>query len=281
MEFEFNGLGQDKPFPRCLTIAGSDSGGGAGIQADLKTFGALGAYGASVLTAITAQNTRGVQAVHVVPSAMVRAQCESVLSDIRIDAVKIGMLPDVATIREVAAVLREYPVPFVVLDPVLVATSGDSLAVEHTVGTMLDQLLPLADLVTPNLSELAELTGNRPAQSEQEMLAQGQQLLALGAQAVLLKGGHWEESEQASDWLVQQSEEPQCFVSARVPTPNTHGTGCTLSSAVAAYYPHKNDLRLAVASAKSYLQGAIEAGAAWKVGGGHGPLAHFWRTIAS
>ena len=276
-KMEFNELGYDKPFPRCLTIAGSDSGGGAGIQADLKTFGALGAYGASVITALTAQNTQGVQAVQAVSAEMVRAQCESVLSDIRIDAVKIGMLPDVASIRVVAEVLQDYPVPFVVLDPVLVATSGDRLALEPTAAAMMETLLPLADLLTPNLHELAQLTGNQPAATEAEMLAQGQQLLARGAKAVLLKGGHWVDNEQAVDWLVQQEQEAQYFVSPRVHTPHTHGTGCTLSSAVAAYYPHKNDLRLAVSSAKSYLQGAIEAGAAWKVGSGHGPLAHFWR----
>ena len=151
---------QSKPFPRVLTIAGSDSGGGAGIQADLKTFGALGAYGASVITAVTAQNTQGVQGVHVVPAAMIAAQCDSVLSDIRIDAVKIGMLPDVESIKAVAHALREYPVPFVVFDPVLVATSGDSLALENTLDALCGLLLPLADVVTPNLNELAQLTGN-------------------------------------------------------------------------------------------------------------------------
>ena len=161
-----------------MTIAGSDSGGGAGIQADLKTFGALGAYGASVITAVTAQNTQGVQGVHVVPAAMIAAQCDSVLSDIRIDAVKIGMLADVAGIEAVAAVLRSRCLPFVVLDPVLVATSGDSLALENTLDALCGLLLPLADVVTPNLNELAQLTGNALAQDEAEMLAQGRQLLA-------------------------------------------------------------------------------------------------------
>ena len=174
---------QSKPFPRVLTIAGSDSGGGAGIQADLKTFGALGAYGASVITAVTAQNTQGVQGVHVVPAAMIAAQCDSVLSDIRIDAVKIGMLPDVESIKAVAHALREYPVPFVVFDPVLVATSGDSLALENTLDALCGLLLPLADVVTPNLNELAQLTGNALAQDEAEMLAQGRQLHVHHAQA--------------------------------------------------------------------------------------------------
>ncbi|UOO83108.1 bifunctional hydroxymethylpyrimidine kinase/phosphomethylpyrimidine kinase [Uruburuella testudinis] len=270
---------QNKPFPRVLTIAGSDSGGGAGIQADLKTFGALGAYGASVVTAVTAQNTLGVQGVHAVPADMVAAQCESVLGDIRMDAVKIGMLPDVATIETVAQALRKYPVPFMVLDPVLVATSGDSLALENTVDAICGQLLPLADVVTPNLNELAQLSGNAPAQDEAEMLAQGQQLLQKGAKAVLLKGGHWADSAQARDWLVQRNSEPQCFVNSRIATANTHGTGCTLASAIAALYPHRRNLNFAVAAAKSYLHGAIAAGQYWKVGSGHGPLAHFWRTV--
>lgn len=268
-----------KPFPRVLTIAGSDSGGGAGIQADLKTFGALGAYGASVITAVTAQNTQGVQGVHVVPPAMIAAQCESVLSDIRFDAVKIGMLPDVATIQTVARLLEQYPVPFVVLDPVLVATSGDKLALENTVDAMCSELLPLADVVTPNLSELAQLTGNQPAKDETEMLAQGKQLLDKGAQAALLKGGHWTDSKEARDWLVQKTIAPQCFVNARIPTDNTHGTGCTLAAAIAALYPHRHNLNFSVAAAKSYLNGALNAGQYWHVGKGHGPLAHFWRTV--
>lgn len=275
---EINELQYAKPFPCLLTIAGSDSGGGAGIQADIKTFDALGAYGTSAITAITAQNTQGVQGVHAVPPEMVRRQCESVLTDIRIDAVKIGMLPDVATIRTVADVLGRHKPPFVVLDPVLVATSGDSLALENTVEAMLGELVPLADIVTPNLSELAQLTGNRLAQTEEEMLEQGKQLMNRGTKAVLLKGGHWENSSDARDWLIQQGmEQSQCFITPRVPTQNTHGTGCTLSSAIAAYYPYKQDLRSAVSSAKSYVQGAIEAGTNWKVGKGHGPLAHFWR----
>lgn len=276
---ELNNLQADRPFPRCLTIAGSDSGGGAGIQADLKTFGALGAYGASVLTAVTAQNTQGVQGVHVIPSDMIVRQCQSVLDDIRIDAVKIGMLPNGESIRAVASVLRHYRVPFVVLDPVLVATSGDSLALEDTVDAMWSELVPLADLLTPNLNELAQLTRSPLAADEAEMLAQGKMMLDKGCKAVLLKGGHWQGSEEARDWLVQQGQEPQCLITPRVPTQNTHGTGCTLSSAIAAYYPQSDELRFAVSSAKSYVQGAIEGGAHWRVGHGHGPLAHFWRTV--
>ncbi len=266
-----------KPFPRVLTIAGSDSGGGAGIQADLKTFAALGAYGASVITAVTAQNTLGVQGVHVVPPEMITQQCESVLSDIHIDAVKIGMLPDAACIGAVATALRRFEVPFVVLDPVLVATSGDSLALENTIDALCNELLPLADIVTPNLNELAQLSGSLMAKNEQEMLAQGQLLLNKGAKALLLKGGHWQDDTEARDWLLTPNSEAQCFVLPRVPTRNTHGTGCTLASAIAALRPQHQSLSASVSAAKSYLHGALEAGQHWHLGGGSGPVAHFWR----
>lgn len=265
------------PFPRVLTIAGSDSGGGAGIQADLKTIAALGGYGAAVITAITAQNTQGVQAVQVVVAPMIRAQCDSVLDDMRMDAVKIGMLADVGSIKVVAAVLRCRRPPFVVLDPVLVATSGDSLALEDTVAAMRAELLPLADVLTPNLSELAQLTAQAPARNEGEMIRQGRVLQALGARAVLLKGGHWDDSDEATDWLLDGGGAPQCFSGSRIDTPHTHGTGCTLSSAIAALQPHHPTLAGAVAAAKDYINGAIAAGQYWQLGQGHGPLAHFWR----
>lgn len=267
----------NKPLTRSLTIAGSDSGGGAGIQADLKTFGALGAYGASVITAVTAQNTQGVQGVHVIPPEMIAEQCHSVLSDIRFDSVKIGMLPDKASILAVATALRKYSVPFIVLDPVLVATSGDKLALEDTVETICGEFLPLADLITPNLNELAQLTGNPLAKDETEMLEQGRQLLEKGAKAVLLKGGHWENSKEARDWLMPYEHEPQCFRNSRIDTPHTHGTGCTLAAAIAALRPQHTNLNTAVAAAKTYLHGAIERGAGWRLGKGRGPLAHFWR----
>lgn len=266
-----------KPLVRALTIAGSDSGGGAGIQADLKTFGALGAYGTSIITAVTAQNTRGVQSVHVIPPEIITAQCESVFSDIRIDAVKIGMLPDVESIKAVAAALRKYSGAFVVFDPVWVATSGDSLSQEDTVEALCSELLPLADVITPNLEELAKLTGNSLAKDEKEMLAQGKQLMEKGAAAALLKGGHWENSKEARDWLLTEEYDPQCFRNSRIDTPNTHGTGCTLAAAIAALRPQRSSLSTAVAAAKNYLHGAIEAGAGWRVGKGAGPLAHFWR----
>ncbi len=265
------------PFPRVLTIAGSDSGGGAGIQADLKTFAALGAYGASAITAITAQNTYGVRAVQALAPEMIAAQCDAVLDDMRIDAVKIGMLADVAAIEAVAAVLRRRRLLFVVLDPVLVATSGDGLALENTVAAMCAELLPLADVLTPNLSELAALSGQAPAADENEMLAQGQVLLNKGAAAVLLKGGHWADSDEAADWLLSSDAPAQRFSRPRIHSHHTHGTGCTLSSAIAALRPRHTDLAAAVAEAKDYVHGAIAAGQHWQLGGGHGPLAHFWR----
>lgn len=266
-----------KPFVRVLTIAGSDSGGGAGIQADLKTFAALGAYGATVISAITAQNTQGVQLVSVISPQVITAQCTSVLSDMRIDAVKIGMLADVASIEAVADVLHRFHVPFVVLDPVLVATSGDSLALEQTTAALCQYLVPLADVLTPNLYELAALSTQALAQNEDGMLAQGRHLQALGAGAVLLKGGHTDDADEAVDWLLSSDAPPQRFAGLRVDTQHTHGTGCTLASAVAALYPRHKDLAATVAAAKSYLHGAIEAGQYWHLGKGRGPLAHFWR----
>lgn len=267
-----------KPNPRALTIAGSDSGGGAGIQADLKTFAALGAYGTSVITALTAQNTTGVQRVMVTPPQMIEAQCESVLSDIRIDAVKIGMLADVESIKTVAQMLQRHHLPFVVLDPVMVATSGSALALEDTVCALKEYLMPLADVITPNLFELSVLTQQPIATTEEEMLAQGQMLMQESYNAILLKGGHINDSAQAVDWLLQAGYDPICFRSARIETQNTHGTGCTLSSAIAALRPQHQNLVNAVAASKSYLHGAISAAQYWHLGHGFGPLSHFWRT---
>lgn len=266
-----------KPNPRALTIAGSDSGGGAGIQADLKTFAALGAYGASVITALTAQNTTGVQRVMVTPPEMIEAQCESVLSDMRIDAVKIGMLADADSIRTVAQVLQRYHLPFVVLDPVMVATSGSALALENTVAALKEWLMPLADVITPNLLELSVLTQQPLATTEAEMLVQGEMLMQEGFHAVLLKGGHLEGSAEAVDWLLQSGFDPVCFRSSRIDTKNTHGTGCTLSSAIAALRPQHQNLLNAVSASKSYLHGAIAAAQYWHLGHGFGPLSHFWR----
>lgn len=265
------------PFPRVLTIAGSDSGGGAGIQADVKTISALGGYAASAVTAVTAQNTQGVQAVQVVSPQLIEAQCESVFADMRIDAVKIGMLADVASIRMVAAVLQRHRLPFTVLDPVLVATSGDSLALEDTAAAMCDILLPWADVVTPNLNELACLAGQTLAADEAQMRAQGRLLCGRGARAVLLKGGHWYHRTDANDWLLTADGSVHCFAAERIATRHTHGTGCTLSSAIAVLRPQHDSLPAAVAAAKDYLNGALIEGSRWQLGQGSGPLAHFWQ----
>jgi hydroxymethylpyrimidine/phosphomethylpyrimidine kinase len=264
-------------YSRTLTIAGSDSGGGAGIQADLKTFSALGCYGMSVLTALTAQNTREVTAVHAVPEDVVVAQLDAVLSDIGVDAVKIGMLHNAATTDAVAQTLRRWDAGPVVLDPVMVAKSGDRLLSEEAVESLRSNLFPLAELITPNLPEAESLLGRRIA-GRNDMEGAARDLLALGPRAVLLKGGHLED-EQASDVLVKSLDNGRAvthwFDFKRIPTQNTHGTGCTLSSAVAAYLARGATLEDAVSAAREYVQAAIEAGAAYRLGQGHGPVHHF------
>ena len=262
-----------------LTIAGSDSGGGAGIQADLKTFSALGVYGASVLTALTAQNTRGVTAVHDVPPAFVTAQIDAVFSDIAVDAVKIGMLSQPGVIRTVREGLDRWRVGAVVLDPVMVATSGDLLLVPEAVETLRSVLLPRASIVTPNLHEAARLTDRPLADGRAAMTAQAEALMRLGAQAVLVKGGHGTGAE-AED-LLMTAEGPTWLSAPRHPTKNTHGTGCTLSSAIAAGLAKGLGLADAVAAAKAYLTAAIRAADDLTIGHGHGPVHHFhglWGT---
>lgn len=256
-----------------LTIAGSDSGGGAGIQADLKTFSALGVYGASVLTALTAQNTRGVTAVHDVPPAFVAAQIDAVFSDIAVDAVKIGMLSQPEVIRTVREGLDRWRVAAVVLDPVMVATSGDLLLVPEAVETLRSVLVPRASIVTPNLHEAARLTDRPLADGRAAMTAQAEALMRLGAQAVLVKGGHGTGAE-AED-LLMTAEGPTWLSAPRHPTKNTHGTGCTLSSAIAAGLAKGLGLADAVAAAKAYLTAAIRAADDLSIGHGHGPVHHF------
>jgi hydroxymethylpyrimidine/phosphomethylpyrimidine kinase len=256
-----------------LTIAGSDSGGGAGIQADLKAFSALGVYGASVITALTAQNTRGVTGIHDVPPDFVTAQIDAVFSDIAVDAVKIGMLSRPETIRAVADGLRRWKPSHVVLDPVMVATSGDMLLVPEARDSLVSELFPLATLITPNMSEAAVLTGMPVAASEDEMLQQADALQALGARNVLLKGGHGQGAE-AVDVLLHQGGRAR-FTARRHATLNTHGTGCTLSSAIAAGLALGLGLEGAVRAAKDYLTGAIVAADDLRIGGGHGPVHHF------
>ncbi|GAB4365833.1 MAG: bifunctional hydroxymethylpyrimidine kinase/phosphomethylpyrimidine kinase [Kiloniellaceae bacterium] len=269
-----NGSGAAKAVPAiALTVAGSDSGGGAGIQADLKTFSALGVYGASIVTAVTAQNTRAVTAVHAVPVDIVTAQLDAVFADLAVGAVKIGMLGDAALIAAVARGLAQRRVA-VVLDPVMVAKSGAALLPPDAVSALRDRLLPRADLLTPNLPEAARLLEADEAVSEAEMAAQAQALLALGPQAVLMKGGHGQGSV-CVDLLVARGGDTMRLEAPRRATRNTHGTGCTLSAAIAAGLAKGRDLPTAVRDAHAYLQGAIAAADGIAVGSGHGPVHHF------
>ncbi|MDR2711341.1 MAG: bifunctional hydroxymethylpyrimidine kinase/phosphomethylpyrimidine kinase [Burkholderiales bacterium] len=258
-----------------LTIAGSDSGGGAGIQADLKTFSALGVYGASVITALTAQNTQGVQGIFPVTPEFVTAQCDSVFSDVRIDSVKCGMLMNAGIIEAVAKCLARYQPPVFVLDTVMIAKSGDALLAAEAVRALRETLLPLADIVTPNLPEAAALLGANVATNEAMMREQGRALLVLGAKAVLMKGGHLE-SADSPDWLITPNEE-QRFVAPRIQMRHTHGTGCTLSAALAALRPQRLDWRTTVQDAKDWLTQALMQADRLRVGQGIGPLHHFHR----
>jgi hydroxymethylpyrimidine/phosphomethylpyrimidine kinase len=261
-----------------LTIAGSDSCGGAGIQADLKTFAALGVYGASAITALTAQNTQGVEAVLVVPPDFVARQIKVVARDLEVGAVKIGMLATSEVIEAVALALETLPGIPVVLDPVMVAASGDVLLDEDAIDTLRTVLLPRATLITPNLPEAAKLLGSGEAKNERAMSDQAAALRRLGAKAVLIKGGH-AEGDQAIDILVDDGGELR-LEAPRIATSNTHGTGCTLSSAIAAELAKGASLREAAAAAKAYITAAIAAADALGIGQGRGPVHHFhalWR----
>jgi len=266
-------------YARVLTIAGSDSGGGAGIQADLKTFAALGCYGMSAITALTAQNTVGVQGIHAVPAAFLKSQLQSVIEDIGVDAVKIGMLHEPGVVEVVAWALEHYQLQRVVLDPVMVATSGDRLIADATVQVLVDRLFPLATVITPNLDE-ASLLLNRPIAAVGELSAAAQALLSQGAQAVLLKGGHLP-GDQVVDLLAQPGLADVVLASRRMASRNTHGTGCTLSSAIAAHLALGEPLEPAVRAARQYILGAIQAGAGVQVGHGHGPLNHGYSPLAT
>jgi len=259
--------------PIALTIAGSDSGGGAGLQADLKAFSANGTYGASIVTAITAQNTQTVSAVHAVPVDVVFAQMDAVLSDLDVDAIKIGMLFSPELIETVARGLEGFDGP-IILDPVMVAKSGDTLLQEAAVSSLIEHLLPKATLLTPNLPEAAILLGGSDAATDLPPIEQGHALLALGPQAVLIKGGH-ADGDICTDFLVQPDEPPQDFSAPRVATTNTHGTGCTYSASIAALMAQGHDLQGAVTQAHDYLHKAILAADDLQIGQGHGPVHHF------
>jgi hydroxymethylpyrimidine/phosphomethylpyrimidine kinase len=257
-----------------LTIAGSDSGGGAGIQADLKTFSALGVFGTSVVTAITAQNTTGVRAVEDVSPAGIAAQMDAVYEDMAVGATKIGMVSRSETIGVLAERLRHHGVR-PVLDPVMVATSGDRLLQPDAIGALRRELLPLAVLVTPNLPEAALLTDTPQAADEAAMIAQAEMIVKAGAGAALVKGGHAGGAESTD--ILFDGEGVLRLTAPRIETANTHGTGCTLSAAIAAGLARGMGLVDAVGEAKEYLSRALEAGAAMRIGRGRGPVHHFHR----
>lgn len=259
-------------YPRVLSIAGSDSGGGAGIQADLKTFSALGCFGMTAISAITAQNTCGVTGIHGVPPDMLAGQIDAVASDIGVDAVKIGMLHDPEVVHVVAQAIKQYQWKHVVLDPVMVATSGDRLIAEETVSVLVKELFPLASLVTPNLDEASLLLG-KPLHSEDQLETAAIDLLKLGTSAVLLKGGHLP-GTNVVDVLIERDRPCVRLTSPRIASRNTHGTGCTLSSAIACYLALGHSMEEAVHAATGYIRRAIAEGADVQVGRGHGPLNH-------
>jgi hydroxymethylpyrimidine/phosphomethylpyrimidine kinase len=256
-----------------LTVAGSDSGGGAGIQADLKTFSALGAYGCSVITALTAQNTRAVTAIHEVPAGFVSAQLDAVFEDIRVAAVKIGMLAAPEIITAVADGLERHGARLVVLDPVMVAKSGDHLLRSEAVSALKQRLLPLACVITPNLLEAGVLLGAEPPADEAALVAAAARLRALGPRAVLLKGGHHGTAHSID--VFDDGGEPLVLTAPRIDSANTHGTGCTLSAALAALLGQGMPARDAVRAAKAYITEAIGAADQLRVGHGHGPVHHF------
>jgi len=255
-----------------LTIAGSDSGGGAGIQADLKTFSALGIYGASVITAITAQNTCAVTAVQEISTDVIAAQIDAVLSDLSVNAIKIGMLSSPEIITTVAQGLKGFNGP-IVLDPVMIAKSGDALLQDEAVSALISDLLPMATLLTPNLPESAKLLNTDENDAADQMQAQGQALLALGPKAVLMKGGH-ASGAVCTDYLITKID-TVTLTANRIDTQNTHGTGCTLSSAITAGLAKGLPLNTAVHEAHTYLQGAILKADDLDIGSGHGPVHHF------
>lgn len=261
------------PTPIALTIAGSDSSGGAGIQADLKTFAALGVYGASVISALTAQNTKGVVKIHQVPADFVFAQIEAVFVDLAVGAVKIGMVAQRDVIEVIAASIPRWQPKHVVFDPVMVATSGDRLLQPEAIEALRSILIPRAHIITPNLPEAAALLDEAVAEDDAAIEAQGKRLLGLGCKAVLIKGGHGTGPE-STDYFIT-ADRVIALPAPRVATKNTHGTGCTLSSAIAAGLAKGQDMETAVRAAKNYVSAAIAAADRFTVGHGHGPVHHF------
>lgn len=263
-----------KHSPIALTIAGSDSGGGAGIQADLKTFSALGVYGASVITALTAQNTRGVSAIHEVTPKFIVEQIDAVCTDLDVDAVKIGMLHRAEIIETVASSLNQHDIGHIVLDPVMVAKSSDSLLLDEAVESLKTVLIPMASIITPNIPEAARLLRRKAESIASDMHNAAERLLSLGCGSVLLKGGHSHVSSDSID-IFHDGNNAVVLSNPRIKTNNTHGTGCTLSSAVCAFLARKSGLNQSVSLAKQYISAAIASADTLHIGSGHGPVHHF------
>ncbi|MBQ5540698.1 MAG: bifunctional hydroxymethylpyrimidine kinase/phosphomethylpyrimidine kinase [Bacteroidales bacterium] len=265
-----------KEYFKVLTIAGSDSGGGAGVNADIKAVSACGCYAASVITAVTVQNTLGVKAVHDVPPEIISGQIHAVLDDIGTDSVKIGMLSKKETVLAVAMSLKNYDIKNIVLDPVMVSTSGHSLLKEDAVETIMKELFPLVRIITPNIPEAEMLLGEKISdQKDTEKFAE--KLSKIAGNSVLLKAGHFSDKILSDVFYNAETGQITRFDNERVVTENSHGTGCTLSSALAAFLAKGLSMECAVENAENYLHNALKEGAAYKLGGGHGPVKHFWR----
>lgn len=267
-----------KKYPCVLTIAGSDCSGGAGIQADIKTISALGAYAASAITAITVQNTCGVTGIHPVPPLYVKGQIDAVMTDIRPDAIKIGMINDVEIVKVIADSIKEYNPKFVVFDPVMVSTSGCKLIEDSAIEAITSILIPLSTVITPNLSEAMVLTGKKLSGVESMTIA-GKELLGMGCGSVLIKGGHLEGDDMCDVLCSAGEEKPYIFKAGKIDSKNTHGTGCTLSSAIATLLALGHELPEAVSEAKEYVYKGIESGKDVHIGEGHGPLNHFHSPV--
>jgi hydroxymethylpyrimidine/phosphomethylpyrimidine kinase len=276
MDSESHASGAPRRYRRVLTIAGSDSGGGAGIQADLKTVSALGCYGMTVITALTAQNTTGVSGIHPVPPEFAARQMDAVFSDIGADAVKIGMLFSAELIETVAERLKAHSAVNIVLDPVMVAASGDKLLQDDAIAAVTAALMPLTLVATPNLPEAQVLTG-RTIGSLADMRRAAQDLARFGCRNVLVKGGHRKGGDSTDVLYLADTDRLVDLGGSRIATPNNHGTGCTLSSAIAAYLARGESVETAVVRAKRYISAAIQAGARYRLGHGHGPVHHFYR----
>ena len=262
-----------KPLPICMTIAGSDSGGGAGIQADLKTFGSLDCYGVSAVTSVTAQNTVGVSDIHIIPNTVLKNQINSIIKDIGFDAVKTGMLPEESTVIHIAKLLGESSNLRLVIDPVIVATSGDVLISSKAIKALKQKLFPLATIITPNLSEAEELTEMK-IKSKEDIYKACKILNNYGPKSVVIKGGHFFKSDVSED-VFYDGNKFESFSVKRINTSSTHGTGCTFSAAITAFLARGEELIASVKLSKEYVTEAINK--AYKIGEGNGPLNHFFK----